>query len=339
MTTLVNTFKSPFFKSSTILLALVALALTACTDKRVKAPTRRENTYVPGVSGPQEVADVTFKGQQTSVLSMTVQGNSLFLTGYPFGFSRWDIGAEPENPQLLGAASDRIDMFSPDPPFGGWTVNYFGMGGLAVMGSFAYSSGLAGMSVINIGQSAFPVEAERYPRPTAQGDQPQDVAFVYETIVPHPGGQPILYGFSKSDRVYTLAVSGQNAQVVSHMPYSSSGSVCCATGAAAFGGRIFVAMRSFLWSLTPSGNTLQSTATITQLNPVNVVSTTRFMYVHHRPTSGGFSGLQAGIYVYDRAGQNVNFLPMDPLTFAVHPNDTHIYANMDDLSVRIFRVQ
>lgn len=287
-----------------------------------------------------EVADVVFQGVDTSVVQMAVKGNSLFLTGYPFLFSRWDIGSEPENPRLLAAASRDITLFSPDPPFGGWTVNFFGMGGLSVLGSFAFSSGGAGLSVINVGNTANPVEVQRYPRLTAQGEQIQDLAFVYKAIVPHPNGSGILYGFSETDKVYTLGVQGNGAvNIVSTAAYSPSGPVCCVEGATAFAGKIFVAMRSFLWRLEPSGNGLRSLGTVADFNPVNVVSTQRYLYIQHRPTSTSGSSKQAGIYIYDLSGNYVNYLPLEPLVFAVHPNDTHIYANLDDLSVKIYRIQ
>lgn len=318
---------------------LFCVTLLSCTDKRMKAVTRRSATNY-GDSGPlSEVADVTFKEQETTAVNMAMSGGSLYLTGYPFGFSRWDVGAEPEEPRLLAAASDRIDLFSPDPPFGGWTVDNFGIGALFVRGGAAYSSGRAGMSVISVGNASFPTEVERKPRPSSMGDQAQDLAYVYRAIVPHPSNANILFGLSEMTNYYAVSLSGGKPVTAAARTYPMGANVCCVEAATAFNGNIYVAMRSFLAVMKANGTGLQSVGQISKLQPINVVASANHLYVHHRPIANNYTGASAGIYVFDAAGNQVNFLPIDPLVFAVHPNDTHLYVNMDDLSVKIYRIR
>lgn len=317
---------------------LLSVLLGACTDRRPKPQTTRSSTVNSNTGPLEEIAAVYYDDQDTTVVSMATSGNSLFLTGYPFIFSRWDIGAEPENPKLLASAKKDIFNFSPDPPFGGWTVDYFGIGGLAVRNGFAYSSGKAGTSVINVANSNFLQEVGRYPGLTSKGEQPQDVAFMYKAIVPHPTDSSILFGFSESDKVYTLGTNGRQLALQGAVPYQAGSNVCCVEAATSFNGSIYVAMRSYLWRLQANGTSLQSLGKNNKLQPVNVVSTQRFLYVHHRPVAGSFSGLDAGIYVFDISGRLVQYFPLDPLIFTVHPSDAYLYANVDDLSVKIYRI-
>lgn len=328
-------FSAPAFM---VLVLALLLFLAACTDKRPK-PVLTRNATSGNTNGVlQEIGDLYYDEQDTTAVNITISGNSLLMTGYPFIFARYDIGAEPENPRLMAAAKRDILGFSPDPPFGGWTVDYFGKGALAFRAGYAYTSGGAGASVINGTSANFLREVARYPGLTQAGEQPQDIAYIYNAIVPHPLGQPILYGFSQSDRVYTLSTNGPSLSMYGSAPYSASGPVCCVEAAAAFNGEIYVAMRSSLWRLKPNGVSLQSVNKITSLQAVNVVATQRHLYVHHRPVAGNYNGLEAGIYVFNTAGQMIKYIPLDPLVFAVHPNDTYLYANVDDLSVKIYGI-
>lgn len=327
-------------------LALVGVLTvnSGCTDKRQKPVTHRsvDNSQYTNVG---EIGDIIWRDQtgteyDLTAVSMTMRGSMLYVTGYPFGFATWDVGAEPENPRLLGYAARDLQNFSPDPPFGGWTVNYFGLGGILSLGNLVYSSGQAGLSVINVSSVVAPQEVERFPRPDSRGEQAQDIAYMYKAMVANPQNASIVYGFSETDKVYTLGVSGNRLNIMGANAYSNSGNVCCVMGATSFAGNIFVAMRSYLWRLGVSGSSLQSMGTVgSGINPVNVVSTSRFLYVQHNPVAGSGSSMSPGIYVFDRNGQSVNYLPITPVNFVVHPNDTHVYANLDDLSVKIYRIQ
>jgi hypothetical protein len=81
---------------------------------------------------------------------------------------------------------------------------------------------------------------------------------------------------------------------------------------------------------------------VPQLQASNVVSTPRYLYVQHQPVSNvaGASQYPAGIYVFDSAGRNVAFFAAgNPRKFAVSSTDSHFYANIDGVSVRIFRIR
>lgn len=309
--------------------------LPGCTDRRAPKITPREVQYAPQQI-LQNVAEVQFQESDTITLNMVTSGGSIYLTGRPFGFAKWDVSADPENPHLTFSASDRIDQFSPDPPFGGWVVDYFASGAIGLFQNFAFTSGTAGLSVIDMRNSNFPVEVERYPR----GDNAQDIAYVYKAIVRHPT-RPLLYGFSEQDYLYTLDVSAApQARLLTKGAYSNAGPVCCVHGATVMNDKVYVAMRSRLrvFSFAADGS-LAFVSDSTLLNPVNVVSTSRFLYVQHSPVGSGYNRKPAGIYVFTPAGEQVAYLPVNPLVFAVSPQDSHLYTNEDDVTVQIYRIR
>src|SRR5262245_2327621 len=101
---------TPWRKHLCRLLVLLTLTVAwGCTDKR--RPPPRQNVYIQPLP-PQTIisrADVQFQNQTTEALQMTTKGGSLYLTGRPFGFSRWDISSNPESPQVIFAVSDEIN--------------------------------------------------------------------------------------------------------------------------------------------------------------------------------------------------------------------------------------
>jgi len=340
-----------------IIAATLLLLLAACTDGRSPLVVQ-EASNLPNTGPLLQVANVQFGGQNTAVNQMQVAYGSLFLTGTPFVFARWDITASPESPHQTFAASDNVSAFSPDPPFGGWIVSEFGAGAMGIFGNFALTSGSFGASVIQVGPSVQTAqEVARYPMLGANGDQAADVSFEFKAAVPIPSS-PYIYGFTEQDGVYLLNAS--NPANISRiplnlpnsviLPYSNNGPVCCATGAALLGNKIFLGMRSQLWVITVS----QATATngvpftlgrvaslpgaMASLNPVGVFATNRYVYIHHELIPGS-NGARPGIYVFDQNFNQVNFFPIQPLSFAVSPDDVHVYSNEDDLSVKIYRLQ
>ncbi len=327
-------------------IALLALALlvSACTE-----PLGSQGLTQSGASnlpaGPLiQVSAVQFGGQNTAAQQMQVSNGTLYLTGTPFMFAEWNISTDPENPIETFAATNNVLAFSPDPPFGGWVVTEFGAGALSIFGNFALTSGSYGSSVIEIGPSAQQAqEIARYPMLDANGDQPADVSFAFTAAVGIPGSNA-MFGFTQQDGAYLINVSnptGLNQARVSLTPYSGSGPTCCAVGATFFNSMIYLAMRSGVWPLTVSTSGVLSRTTvpglISTLQPVNIFATSRYIYVHHEPTSNGNTSSPAGIYVFDAYGNTVSYFPIQPLAFAVSPDDSHIYSNEDDVSVKIYR--
>jgi len=276
---------------------------------------------------------------------MQIVNGSLFVTGVPFMFARWDLTADPENPMQIYAASDNVLQFSPDPPFGGWVESALGAGALGIFGNFAVTSGNVGASIIQVGpQVQVSTEVNRYPAVNS----PPDAAYQYKAIIEAPiiGPQgPAIYGFTQQDGAVRLAPglnpNGQPTLTpVLLNPYSPGGPVCCAVGATVFQNQLFLAMRTQVWTFSfDQGANLNRTGTMAQINPVAIYSTPNFLYIEHQPTSNGNQSMQAGVYVFDRNQNNVNYFPIAPLSFAVSPDDSHFYSNEDDMSVKIYRIQ
>lgn len=327
-------------------LGVTFLLATACTDNRVK----REAVLKPQRLPPEALSpvnDVRINGKDITAFQMVSKGGALYLTGIPFFFTKWDITANPESPHPTFVAADDVGSFASRAEGGGtseypgmWRADYYGAGGLAVLGPYAIMSGILGTSFVNMSQTSRPVETKRYPAYTSNMEKPpQDDRFVYQAIGVHPQ-LPMIYGLREQDYMVVSQVSGGGLQPVAQIPYGA-GNVCCVKGATVYQGKLFVAMGGSLrfYELASNG-ALSAPVDLSTLQAVDVVSTENLLYVHHQPSyahSAG-AGNPAGIYVFDASGNTIAFLPVQPLRFAVSTNDSHLYANLDDTSVRIYRI-
>jgi len=331
-----------------LLFSVMVLLQTGCTDrrqpKRFPVSIQRHEPEILSA-----IADVQFDGQQTITHQMLVVGNDLLMTGRPFGFAKWNIGANPENPHLTFAVSDQIDQFSPHepidnrPPLGSWVQDWYASGALGVFRHYAFLSGSAGMSVVDMSDTHTPREMRRYPPVRADGQVERDEAFVLRAIVPHPT-QRLLYAFREQDFLEIFNVASLPAvSIQGKIPYGSDGqNVCCVDGAVIFDGMMVVAMRSRLWMFDVESNGgLSNARSYDRLQAVNITATSRFLYVQHKPNyaSPQGSGNPEGIYVIDQSGRSVAFLNISPIKFAVSQDDSHLYANNNDTAVRIYRIQ
>lgn len=331
---------SRFWTQSALLLLVVVLA--SCTDGRSsRGPVQILSVTPPPTTGLVSAASVQFGGRATDSLQMMIKGNSLFLTGRPFGFSRWDIGSDPESPVLTFAASDQLATFS---PMGSWVVDWYAGGAMTVYGQTAILSGTVGASVVSLADTNRPKEVQRYPALVANSATiPTDPAYVYSALVAHPT-KPLLYGFRQQDYLYTIDVSGGTMRLASRYAYGNAGeTVCCAMGATVFQGKVYVAFRDrlLIYSISEDG-TLSNPEESLELNATNVVSSANRLYVQHDPTKSPSSGSTspAGIYVFDANRNNVAFFAAgSPRKFAVSQDDRYFIANMDGTSVKIFRIQ
>lgn len=321
-----------------LFISIGATVLTNCTDRRpFEMPDPRQlESNIPETA--TAVADVFAPGERVlQALQLSVSGRSLYLTGKPFAFARWDVSADPEDPSVTFSAADDLNAFSDVDKNGPWVVDYYGSGALAISGSTAIMSGTRGTSVVDISSTTQPREIQRYPKFDDDDGFVRDEAFVYKAILPHPT-QSLLYGFREQDFIYTLGASSGSLQLQVKDAYDSQ-NVCCAEGAANFNGKVFVAMRAALWVFGLNGSKLTSPLVIDALQAVNVVSTGSYIYVQHEPALASVvAQYPRGIYMFDRNGRFVAHLPVSPIKFAVY-NNTHIYANMDDQSVRIYRIR
>ncbi|MCB0405678.1 MAG: hypothetical protein KDD51_12925 [Bdellovibrionales bacterium] len=337
MTTL-NTHHKGHRRVTVVGLALVLSLFTACTDKRPREIIEEPQVISQPLPVVEAVADIQFDGGVTEVHKMTVDNGSLYLTGKPFAFSRWNLSADPESPTVVFAASDNINNeFAPPDRFGPWLPDLYASGALAVQGSRAYMSGTAGMSVVDFSDTHHPVEVSRYP--AWQNDEPtSDGRFVYKAMLKQPEKNRI-FGFRQQDYIYALSTAGfPNMSLLGNVSYPG-GQACCASSIARFAGKIFLALGTSMqiYEFTSTGS-LHYLGTVNNLNVVNVYATSRYLYLHHRPISSGTSTYPTGIYVYDQSLGYVTSLPIDPNEFAVHDLDTHVYVNDNDVSVRVYRV-
>jgi hypothetical protein len=323
-------------RTSLLLILFVAL-FSGCTEKKSekKLASLRPRRMPAQVLAP--VSEVMFDGQEMVALQMTQKAGALYLTGRPFGFSRWDITANPEAPHMTFAASDNILGFVPN---GKWIVDYFAGGALGILGPYAYMSGAVGMSAVDIGQTETPVERGRYPAQDPNSDditKDAEGAYAYRAIAANPT-VPVFYGFREQDYVYTLSANGPKVQIVNKEAYGQT-NVCCVNGATVFKNKLFVAFTSSIWMFEMESNGRLSEPTIIdKLQAYDVQASDNYLYVHHQPTYASSSAAlnPPGVYVFDETGEQKAFLPISPQRFAVSPSDSHLYANEENTSIRIY---
>lgn len=324
----------------TIALFLFVTALLGCTDRRIpftKVPVKINSSLPP--QSLIEVADVKYDQKDTTVWTMVNKGDSIFLTGAPFGFARWEIGPNPENPQLTFAVATQIDLLKPR-----WIAPLYASGALAVLGSYAFMSGTAGASVMDMRNTGSAKEALRYPPYDENATQNSaDDAFIWSAASFHPS-RSVLYAFRQQDYVVTYTFDSSGLHLRSKDFYGGAGStVCCVNASTVFNSSVYVAFRSRLVFFDFGGDlSLTNGREYEGLQANYVTSTARYLYVSHEPTTAASSSsvvYPAGIYVFDKQGNNVAYLPAHPKMFVVNDADTHVYANEDDMSVKIYRIQ
>lgn len=314
---------------------IAMFGLVACTDHTPPPAPPVSSAPVNYGSSVNHVADVQFAGQPTQVLQMTVYQGSLYLTGRPFGLSRWNISADPQNPSLIFAMSDDIVGFSDAKFFGPWIVDWYASGALAVVDGYMVTSGTSGVSVVDIRDTNHPKEVNRAPR-NQSGTTQVDSRLTYTGLIAHPR-LPYLYGFRFQDSIYQLNRALPNFSILNN--FSPGGDLCCTRAAAFYNEKIYTASESRLgiYDVNAQGQ-FSNYSESTQLQAWWVYATPNMLYVHHEPKASIPSSFAPGIYAFNRSGQLVNYYPVRPLLFAVSDDDRYLYANPDDTQISIYQL-
>jgi len=322
--------------------AVLMWVLSSCTDKRTPLPPvlPPQNQFLAPAQTLVAVVDLRYQDKITQVYQMLITpDHSMHLTGKPFIYMKWDMGSNPENPQKYFALSENIDRL-----FGAFVVDWYAKGALAVIGNWTLLSGDVGATVIDTSETLRPREAYRYPPfdPNAM-QTTRDEAFLWTAIAPHPQ-LPLFQAFRQSDYGLTVGVSGGQLNLVSKNYYLGPGqTVCCVDRTTVFDGKVFVAWRSKLvyYEYRTDGS-LGTARQFGAISAVNVTSSDDLLYVQHQNNFANPTALSYpdGIYVFDRLGRNIGFLQPDhPIkVFAVSRDNTHLYANIDDTAVRVYRI-
>lgn len=337
-------------RNKNLIQGLLALTVfvAGCTDNRSKTLQVKPGPIPSTVTGSSLVfvSDRQFNGTATVVQQMQIKGSSLFMTGRPFGFTRWEVSPNPENPSKTFAIADNIPAYTAATTSqGAWIPDYYARGALEIFGNIAYMSGNVGLSMANITNS-FPAEIGRKQGAVNGNAVQADDAYAYEAMIQNPN-KSVYYGFRKQDFVYTVDSSTVALALIRREAYGTNGqAVCCVTGATVFNNRIYVAFgdRMVMFDMANDGRLIPG-GSYTELHVANVASTPKYLYIQHEPipnpAGGNFSSRPRGIYVFDK---NLNFVEridtgVNLLRMAVSWNDGHIYANVDNQAVRIYRIQ
>lgn len=334
----------------TIQLVLIfTLALTACTDKRTPLHTQGSRLSRAVAQTLTKVGDLRGTSANGSAVDISTyqmfgKGSNIYLTGAgngapALGFSRWNITADKERPSVVFSVAEQLDSFT-EKTTKNWSPAFYAAGALSIVGNWAYMSGSAGMSVVDM-SDIHPKEAVRFPAsPDIQINR--DENYVYKAIVAHPT-LPLLYGFREQDYQYTLSASGANVKILGKNPYAGTGeTVCCVMGATVFQNQVYVAFTHALWifKFGPKGELAELTID-DNFQATGITSTGDKLYIMHQPAKApkvGGENNPAGIYVFDSSGNEANYLAIQPSVFAVSSDNSHLYANMDETSVTIYRI-
>ncbi len=311
-----------------LLVAAATLLLSACNDGRIaKAqPLKLKQVFQNNSPTLSKVASVQFENGETTVDSIVREGNTLYMVGRPFGFSGWAID-QPDTPTLTFDIKAQLTTFAIKLP---WVYDWYASGAVGIMGSTAFLSGTAGVSVVNLTQSQAPKEIFRKPPLDASGNPQRDFAYTYRAVVPHPSGG-MYYGFSQQESVYTVAIRQNDLQVISRASYSPNGNVCCVRSATLFANTIYVAFGTRMAWFAPTANGgLVDPGELNELQVAGVARSETHLIAYHNPSSAYASGQvnPRGFYYFDSTGQLEHYVPTNlvPKIFATDATGRYIYV-------------
>ncbi len=339
-----------------LVIFILLLFTISCTDERklknqiitVQPPPRTDMQFVKDFFPIQNAENIVYQ--------IKAEDNSLYLTGKPFGFARYNIISDPESPDKgkVFIASEQMSTFVMHKPEPGrsnefsqpaWTVDFFASGALGILKNIAFLSGTRGLSIVDISETNYPREIKRFPRQNEDLDYFNwviDEAYNYKAIISHPS-KLLLYAFREQDYVYTLAIGGPNGlSFLRKDSYLPNSTMCCVKGATLWQNKVFVAFQSKLvyFDISDDGFLINGTE-INELQATNVASTQDYLFVMHEPSNGNLDGVNhpKGIYVFDLNGRQVALLTaLTTKVFAVHPNNAYLYANDDNRSIKIYKI-
>ncbi|NBT58283.1 hypothetical protein EBT16_05820, partial [bacterium] len=154
-----------------------------------------------------------------------------------------------------------------------------------------------------------------------------------------------IWGF-RGNRMSRLNLGGLSydprPQVATNFQLDTSCDPAFKRSSAVFQGKVYVAACSRVLVLNPnSTGNITSESFRYQLNAVQVVATQNRLYVHHEPSySWGrySSSTPEGIYVFDAGLNYINYVPIQPISFAVSPDDQYLFANEDNYDVGVYAI-
>jgi hypothetical protein len=322
----------------------ILFVLAGCNDARVVDPaTNLQDLPGRAVAGSLiPKIKIRFDQKQTITQQMFINGASMYLSGRPFGFSSWDIGSNPLSPRLQFAFSDNIESFAaPGNVSPSWNTDYYASQAMGAIGRYVLTSGLAGASLLDTGVSNQVVELARHPIRTGNDNQvPADPNYIYKAIISDPN-QGYFYGFTEQNGYVPLKLQSNDVVMQTQAPvaYSANGQkgTCCVLGGATFQNNIFIAFRSSLRQFAFAGNgNLRQVSVFNDLDATNIVASNNFLFIQHQAIPG--NGYPSGIYVIDGQGNSVVFLPINPISFAVSPDNNYLYANLDNDSITVYQI-
>ncbi len=339
-TTLTNIKVPLALMLSTLLIGLAGF-MAACTN-RVSAGLPINMADLT----PQQLnfrGFIAYQGQPMNTFQLQEQNGYLFATGTPFDFIILNISTDPENPVNIADAKSQMNLFSPDPPFGGWSAASFGSTALSIDGQYAVMSGSMGASVVDFQNIQNPQEIIREPPPTSNLSVYSDSTYMWNGVVALGS---LVFGFQMLNYNYVFGPLPQSLGIIGKNAYSTQ-SVCCVMGATYFAPlqQIFVAFRNQLVAYglqyDSSGNfqNLYEVGAANTILAAYVTSSPHLLYVLHEPLYSGISSpYPAGIYVYSSQYQLVGYLPLTPRVFAVSDDDSHLYATDQNGNLSIYAI-
>jgi len=338
-----NSFKdapmvsNQFYKMKLLALGALLVLTQGCSQKLGYIQQR--------YSRDTGIARVFTLREITETATLMASGNYLFATGARgvFGFYDFISGAFISGTSALPTTGTNF--------IDGKTANVLSM---AQGEKFLYVSSKAGLFEINLSQIRYPQVNTSLPygQPNLLSSA-VTATYRFDSMVYVPNNLPNLRGevwaFRGNERA-RFTVGGMMVN-----PYLSRETLSFNTGcsgefassSAYLQGKVYVAacdgVKILNGDLSQGGGVI---GTDSRLNPIQVVATKNYLYVHHQPRGSGGLGwssnsnlnVPAGIYVLDANLNQVNYIGVEPISFAVSPDNQYLYANEDDSDVGAYRI-
>lgn len=292
-----------------VFLGALLLTSSGCTQKmpKITMPVQQDTGLLPESEFTEINQDV----------KLFQADGYLYATGRGEGFGIWQLSSRTFYSGLntLQTTTGGFNFLGTNPLSVGAIVK---AGGILVI-----SSG-TGLTFIDVATNvSIPQVVGRLPQVSGQPVGPE---FIWQSAV-YDSSTNQVYGF-RGNQMFTLSMASRTIVSTAAIP-----DLGCGRGATRFNNRIFVAGCSSLYELTnPNGAMRQ----ITGINAVDIVSTARFLYIHHKPL---VNNSYEGIYVYDsNLASRLTMLrkvgSLEPRSFAISPDDQFIYSNDVDANGR-----
>ena len=336
-----------FYNMKHLALLTILVLTQGCAQKLGYIP---QSGYAGQYTG---IARLFTLNEITEQATLMANDSYLFATGAGSGLGFYNFQAS--RPFTSGASAFPVDPRTPNFLDG----NAGNVLSMAQGGSFLYISSNAGLYEISLSQMNYPLVNYTLPysRPdlfgtytlsngTPQFSEAAKQNFRFGSMVYVPSTNEVWTFRAKERSRFSVGGLSQNPNLSRELlGFNTSCNGEFKGSSAYLQGKVYVAACDGM-KILKADSTGSVIGTDTRLNPVQVVATRNLLYVHHQPGVasgwGGYSNSNSnfpgGIYVLDANLNQVNYIAIEPISFAISPDNQLLFANEDNADVGAYRI-